>query len=102
MEEAKVKLSSKNPEKLEELTEQIIETAKEYNAKISGPVPLPTKKLKVPVRKSPCGDGTATYDRWEMHIHKRLVGISDSERALRQIMRVHVPEGVNIEVELVS
>ncbi|MFT4893155.1 MAG: small subunit ribosomal protein S10 [Candidatus Nanohaloarchaea archaeon] len=35
-----------------------------------------------------------------MHIHKRLIDIMDSERALRQVMRVHVPEGVDIEIEL--
>ena len=58
------------------------------------------KRLKVPVRKSPSGDGTETWDRWEMRVHKRLIDIPADERTMRQIMRVRVPDGVNIEIEL--
>ncbi len=63
-----------------------------------GPVPLPTKRLEVPVRKSPDGEGTATWEHWEMRIHKRLIDIESDERALRQLMRLQVPEGVHIEL----
>ena len=31
---------------------------------------LPTKKLRITTRKSPCGEGTNTWDRFEMRIHK--------------------------------
>ncbi|MDY6766042.1 MAG: 30S ribosomal protein S10, partial [Candidatus Nanohaloarchaea archaeon] len=48
------------------------------------------------------GEGKETWERWEMRVHKRLIDVSDSERALRQIMRVHVPEGVSIEVEIME
>jgi small subunit ribosomal protein S10 len=69
-----------------------------------GPVPLPTKKLKVTTLKTPCGDGTghgnATFDKWEMRIHKRLVDVQADDRALRQIMRVNIPEGIHIEIKL--
>lgn len=102
MQKARVKITSTDSEKLDSLGEEIIEIAKKYNAEISGPIPLPTKTLKVPVRKSPDGEGSSTYERWEMRVHKRLIDISESERALRQVMRVHVPEGVNIEVELIG
>jgi small subunit ribosomal protein S10 len=66
----------------------------------SGPVPLPTKKIKIVTRKSPDGEGTATFDRWEMRIHKRLIDIRADERALRQLMRLQIPEEVSIEVKL--
>jgi len=65
-------------------------------------MPLPTKKLKVPVRKSPDGEGTATWERWEMRIHKRLIELDADDRTMRQVMRVTIPEGVNIEIELIS
>ena len=47
---------------------------------IRGPVPLPTKKLRVACRKSPDGEGSETYDRWEMRIHKRLIDLDADER----------------------
>jgi small subunit ribosomal protein S10 len=102
MNKARVKISSNSPEKVDGLAEDIIEVSNEYNANVSGPVPLPTDVLQITTRKAPDGEGASTFERWEMRAHKRIIDVSDSERALRQIMRVHVPEGVNIEVELIE
>ncbi|MFQ3274930.1 MAG: small subunit ribosomal protein S10 [Candidatus Nanohaloarchaea archaeon] len=100
MQKARVKLRSTSQEKVDELADEIEEIADEYDAELSGPVPLPTDQLTIPTRKAPDGEGSETIERYEMHIHKRLIDIMDSERALRQVMRVHVPEGVDIEIEL--
>ncbi|MDY6773823.1 MAG: 30S ribosomal protein S10 [Candidatus Nanohaloarchaea archaeon] len=102
MQKARVKLSSTDAEKVDSVAEDVMETAKDYNAKVSGPVPLPTDVMEVPVMKTPDGEGKETWERWEMRVHKRLIDVSESERALRQIMRVHVPEGVSIEVEIME
>lgn len=67
---------------------------------MSGPIPLPTKRLVVPTRKSPDGEGSATWEKWEMRIHKRLITVEADERTMRQIMKVSVPDNVNIEIEL--
>ncbi|RLG58189.1 MAG: 30S ribosomal protein S10 [Candidatus Hydrothermarchaeota archaeon] len=100
MQWARIKLSGTDHKKLEEVCEQVKEIARKTGVNISGPIPLPTKRLRVPVRKSPSGDGTATWEKWEMRIHKRLIDIEADERTMRQIMRVRVPDGVNIEIEL--
>jgi len=50
--------------------------------------------------KTKTGHGNATWDRWEMRIHKRVVDISADERTLRQIMRVTIPDGVSISIQL--
>ncbi|MCJ7450205.1 MAG: 30S ribosomal protein S10 [Candidatus Nanohaloarchaeota archaeon QJJ-9] len=102
MEKARVKLRSSDSEKLDSLAEEVIGVADEYDASVSGPVPLPTDHLRIPIRKAPDGEGASTFERWEMRVHKRIIDVAESERALRQIMRVHVPEGVNIEVELME
>ena len=65
-----------------------------------GPIPLPTKKLKVPVRKSPDGEGSETWDRWEARLHKRLIYLEADERALRQLMRIQIPDGVKISIQI--
>ena len=61
---------------------------------------LPTRKLKVPVRKSPDGEGSETWDRWEARLHKRLIYIDADERAMRQLMRIQIPDGVKISIQI--
>ncbi|MFB6145069.1 MAG: 30S ribosomal protein S10 [Candidatus Nanohaloarchaea archaeon] len=100
MQKARVKLKSTDREKIDDLANEIMNIGEEYNADMSGPVPMPTRELRIPTRKAPDGEGSETIERYEMHIHSRLIDIKDSERALRQVMRVHVPEGVDIEIEL--
>jgi len=100
MQRARIKLTGTDHKKLENVCFQVREIADRTGVDMSGPIPLPTKRLRVPVRKSPSGDGTATWERWEMRIHKRLIDIEADERTMRQIMRVRVPDGVNIEIEL--
>ncbi len=102
MNKARVKLRSTNPEKVDSVAADVIETAEKYNADVAGPIPLPTETLTIPTLRSPDGEGKNTWEQWQMRVHKRIVDVSDSERALRQIMRVHVPEGVNIEVEIIE
>mgnify|MGYP003877084279 FL=1 len=72
-------------------------------ASVRGPIPLPTKKLRLYVMKqikTGTGHGNAKFERWEMRVHKRVLEIGESERALHQIMRLQIPEEVNIEVKL--
>ncbi len=102
MQKARIKLSGTDIEKLNEVCDELVNIAERIGAEKSGPVPLPTKKVEVPVRKSPDGEGTATWDKWEMRVHKRLIDMEANERAMKQIMRVQVPEEVNIEITMTS
>jgi len=97
---ASIKLVSPDYKKLEGICGEIRGIAERTGANIKGPIPLPTRKLVVPTLKSPCGDGSETYEHWQMRIHKRLINIEADERTLRQIMRVQVPDQVHIEIEL--
>ena len=99
MQKARIKLTSTNYETLEEICNKIIEVAERTGAKHSGKIALPTKKLIIPTRKSPCGGGTETYERWQMRLHKRLLDIQADERTLKRVMRVEIPEEVHLEME---
>ncbi|MCD6537163.1 30S ribosomal protein S10 [Candidatus Bathyarchaeota archaeon] len=98
---ARIKLTSTDYVKLESVCRELKEIAEKSGVKVNGPVPLPTKRLRVPVMKSPCGEGTKTWDRWELRIHKRLLDIDAEERVMRRIMRMRVPEEVFISIELI-
>ncbi len=99
---ARITLSGTNPKKVDFVCGQIKAISNRIGIAMTGPVPLPTKRLVVPCRKSPDGEGSETWDRWEMRIHKRLIDLDADERALRQLMRIQVPDGVNIEIVLRS
>ncbi len=99
---ARISLTGPDPKKVDSVCSQIKTISERTGVNMAGPIPLPTKKLKVPVRKSPDGEGSATWDHWEMRVHKRLIYIDSDERALRQLMRIQVPDGVNIEIVLRS
>lgn len=96
----RIKLNSIDINKLESICSQITDIAKKLKVKYAGPVALPTKRLKIPVRKSPCGSGRESYETWEMRIHKRVIDLETNERALRLIMRTPIPKDVNIEIEI--
>lgn len=99
---AKISLTSNNPKRVDEVCEQIRLISERTGVPMSGPIPLPTKRLTVPVRKGPDGGGTETWDHWEMRLHKRLIYLDSDERAMRQLMRISLPDGVNIEIMLTS
>ena len=102
MQKARIKLSSNDINKLNEIIENITDVVEKTKVKISGPIPLPTKKLKLTTRKSPDGEGKASFDNFEMRVHKRLIDVGVDERTLRLIMRVNIPENVNISIELLE
>ena len=64
-----------------------------YFAPQSGPSPEG-------VRASPCGQGTNTYDKYELRIHRRVIDVGADDRAIRQLMRLKIPDDVYIEVSL--
>ena len=99
---ARINIASTDIDKLNQITDSIMEIAKKVKVPIKGPIPLPTKRLKHTVRKSPCGDGKASFDNFEMRVHKRLIDLGVNERALRLVMRVPIPEGVSTEIEMVE
>lgn len=97
---ARISLSGTDPKKVDSVCQQIKKISERTGVNMSGPIPMPTKRLVVPCRKSPDGEGTETWERWEMRIHKRLIDLDADERALRSLMRIQVPDGVNIEIIL--
>ncbi|KAA8566406.1 hypothetical protein EYC84_008974 [Monilinia fructicola] len=69
----RITLTSKKVDSLEKVCRELIERAKGKELRIKGPVRLPTQTLKVTTRKTPCGEGSKTWDCFELRIHKRLI-----------------------------
>ena len=102
MSKARINLASIDINRLNQICNSIKDIAYKTGIDMRGPIPLPTKKLKITTRKSPCGNGKASFDRFEMRVHKRLIDLGVDERALRLVMRVPIPEEVSIEIAVLD
>ena len=74
--------------------------AKEKKLKVKGPVRMPTKILRLTVRKAPCGEGTNTWDRFEMRVHKRVIDLRSPSEIVNQITSISLEPGVDVEVTI--
>ncbi len=79
---------------------QIKSIALSLNTRCIGPIPLPTRKMSQTTRKTPCSDGSHTFERWELRVHKRLIIVDGDD--LKQIMRIRVPDMIQIKISLVN
>lgn len=80
---------------------QIIDTALRYDAKVVGPVPLPTEIKKYTVNRSPFVYKNAR-EQFEMRVHRRVIDIiNPSAKIMDSLTNLSLPSGVNIEVKIV-
>ena|SRR3989338_9028772 len=102
MPKTRISVSSNNIQDVNDITKSILNIVEKTKTKIYGPIPLPTKRVRLTTRKSPDGEGKASWDRYELRVHKRLIDLDANERALRLIMRVQIPESVQISIEVIE
>lgn len=80
--------------------EKIVETAKRTNARVAGPIPLPTRRRVYCVLRSPHVD-KKSREHFETRIHKRIIDILDpTPQTTDELSRMDLPAGVDIEVKL--
>ncbi|KAF6136141.1 hypothetical protein GIB67_030189 [Kingdonia uniflora] len=96
----RITLSSKSVKNLEKVCADLVNGAKSKLLKVKGPVRMPTKVLKITTRKSPCGEGTNTFDRFELRIHKRIIDLVSSSEVVKQITSITIEPGVEVEVTI--
>jgi small subunit ribosomal protein S10 len=80
---------------------QIIDTAMRYDAKVLGPIPLPTQISKYTVNRSSFIYKNAR-EQFEMRVHKRLIDIMNpTPKVIEALTNLTLPSGVNIDVKMV-
>lgn len=80
--------------------EEIVETAKRTGALVKGPIPLPTKKERFDILRSPHVNKTSR-DQLEIRTHLRLMEIVEpSDRTIDALMKLDLPAGVDVEIKL--
>lgn len=79
---------------------KIIETLKKNGAKVSGPVPLPTKKEVVTILRA-VHKYKDSREQFEQRTHKRLIDIvAPNQKAVEALSRLEMPAGVYIDIKM--
>ena len=96
----RIRLKAYDHEVIDQSTKKIVETVLRTQAKVRGPVPLPTEIRKYTVIRSPHVDKDSR-EHFEMRIHKRLIDIvNPNAKTIDSLQRIELPAGVDIEIKI--
>lgn len=96
----RIKLNAYDHRLIDQSLKEIMSAAKRTGAKVSGPIPLPTKISRYTVLSSPHVD-KKSREQFEMRIHKRLLDILDpTEDTINALSRLDLPAGIDVEIKL--
>ena len=96
----RIKLKGYEHNLVDQSAERIVETAKRTNARVSGPIPLPTEKEIVTILRSP-HKYKDSREQFERRTHKRLIDVyNGNQRTVDAMMKLDLPAGVDIEIKL--
>ncbi len=85
---------------LDQSVKEIVETAKRTGARVSGPVPLPTKIHKITILRSPHVD-KKSREQFEIRTHKRLIDIHEATpQTVDALMKLDLAAGVDVDIKL--
>ena len=85
---------------LDQSSQIIVESAKKTGARVSGPIPLPTRIERYTVLRSPHGD-KKSREQFEIRTHKRLIEIAEpTAKTVDALNKLNMPAGVEIRIKL--
>ncbi len=96
----RISLKAYDHELIDQSAGQIIETAKKTGAKVSGPIPMPTKKEVVTILRA-VHKYKDSREQFERRTHKRLIDILvPTPKTVDALQRLDLPAGVDITLKL--
>jgi len=99
MQKIRLKLKAYDHRLLDRAVVEIVATVRRTGAKISGPVPLPTKREIYTVLRSPVID-KKSREQFELSTHKRLIDIYEpTSKTIDALKKLNLPAGVDIEIK---
>ena len=96
----RVRFKSYDHRVIDEAAAKIVDSALSSGAKVSGPIPLPTKRKLVVVTSSPHVDKNAR-EEFQILTHRRLIDILDpTGKTIESLQNLDLPAGVDIEIKM--
>jgi len=97
----RIRLKAFDHKLLDQSTSEIVDTAKRTGARLSGPIPLPTKISKYAVLRSPHVD-KKSMEHFELRVHKRLLDILEpTQQTIDALMKLDLSAGVDVEIKMI-
>jgi small subunit ribosomal protein S10 len=98
-EKIRIRMEAYDYRALDASAREIVEHARKTNARVSGPVPLPTRIERYTVLRSPHID-KKSREQFELRTHKRLIDIHDANARTAEVLnRLVVPAGVFVKIK---
>jgi len=95
----RIKLKAYDHRLLDVSTSEIIETVERTGAKVSGPVPLPSKRELYTVLRSPFVD-KKSREQFQLVTHKRVIDIMEpTSKTIDALRKLNLPSGVYVELK---
>ena len=95
----RIRLKAFDHQLLDKSAADIVETAKRTNARVAGPIPLPTHISRYTVLRGPHVD-KKSREQFEIRTHKRLLDILDpTQQTLDALMKLDLSAGVDVEIK---
>ena len=95
----RIRLKAYDSKLLDQSATEIVETARRTGARVSGPIPLPTRINRFTVLRSPHVD-KKSREQFEIRTHKRLLDILEpTQDTVDALMKLDLPAGVDVEIK---
>jgi len=94
----RVRLRGYDIELVDQAAKSIVNAVKKTGAKLSGPIPLPTKINKFTVLRS-VHVNVKSREQFEMRTHKRLIDIEPVDGTLESMMKLELAAGVDVDIK---
>jgi small subunit ribosomal protein S10 len=96
----RLRLKAYDSKLIDNSARQIIETAERNDAKIIGPIPLPTEIKRYTVNRSTFVHKNSR-EQFEFRIHKRLIDIiNPNPKIIDALSHLNLPVGVDVELKM--
>ena len=87
---------------LQKVCNNLVQKLKKGNLVVRGPIPMPRRRLRITTRRAPCGNGTETYDHFELRIYKRVIDFQGTPTAVKQVTQIGLEPDVHVEVSVLT
>lgn len=95
-------ITSPKLQNLQKVVNSLMKKLQDEKIKPRGPIPMPRRRLKITTRRSPCGNGTETYDHFELRIYKRVIDFEGPPGTVQAVTQIHLETDVHIEVSVIT
>ena len=96
----RIRLKGYDHRVLDRSSQEIVETVKRTGSRVAGPIPLPTRRERFTMTRSPHVD-KKSQETFEQRTHKRLIDIlSPTPNTIDELKKLNLPAGVDINIRI--